>query len=272
MKKVESIVELNRLLNTFEGFKFETNAYFFENDFIGFIESETLFYDIFSVNIILYKYNREYDFFELFYYLREQENLIHLSDDATYVMEVPYRGQKNFPEPIVAFWERSGFVRHLNRDLIRLSVQEDPTFIPSDNNIEYKIIDDINLAELICSSIRDTFDTYTGHLLTLSEVQNFIIGKNFIGAYKDGELCGFLRFYVINNVAWASHLIVLPQFRALGIGNGLFSYFIKFNSDNGLRNLQHWVVSDNTTALKLYDKLGYKGTNKNSISLLKIKK
>ena len=272
MRKIESIAELNNLLQTFEGTKYQTNAYFFENEIIEFIESGTLFFDVFSTNLLLYKYNVDFEFFEMYYYIREQLNKIVISDDFTFVMEIPYRGTNNFPTDIVDFWKNSGFVAHLNRDLLRLVNPKESSLIILDKPIEYRILDNLNFAQLVCESIQNTFDTFTGDILTLDEVCTFIKSKNFIGAYKDGELCGFLRFYVKNKVAWASHLIVLPKFRGEGIGNGLFCYYLKINNDEGLNNFQHWVVSDNLAALKLYDNLGYKATNKNSISLLKIKK
>lgn len=271
MKKIESIEVLNKILQPFEGTKYNTNAYFFENEFVEFIQSGTLFFDIFSANMVLYKYNVEFDFYELYYYIKETSTSINISDDASFVMEIPYRGSKNFPSTIVDFFKSSGFVRHLNRDLLRLVNPKESSLIISPKPIEYRILEDLNLAHFICDSIQNTFDTFTGDILTIEEVCNFIKSKNFIGAYKDGVLCGFLRFYVKNKVAWASHLIVLPQFRGEGIGNGLFCYYLKINSDEGLNNFQHWVVSDNLAALKLYDNLGYIATNKNSISLLKKK-
>lgn len=270
MKKINSLDQFNSILNSFEGVKFYTNAYFFEEELIRLIDSQQLFFEEFSDNLLLYLYKEDLNFYQLFYYLKDLNDPIDILNNSSIVMEIPYRGAKNFPAVVVEFWNKSGFKKHINRDLLGLNKPQLSDFNDCNSTIIYSVIDDLDQAEIIYNSIRNTFDLFTGDMLTIDEITISIEKKEIVGAYKDGVLTGFIKFYDKNKVSWIGHLVVLPEYGGKGIGKSLVAYYLKTRTEQGFSNFQQWVISDNHAALKLYSNFGFKFTNKNSISLLKL--
>lgn len=270
MKKIESLEELNSILKVFEGLKYDTNAYFFEKELLRLIHHNKLFFKSYDKNLLLYVYNDEVNFYEVYYYIKDRSIPVNILDNSSFVMEIPYRGAKNFPIALVEYWNKSGFENHINRDLLGLNKPDVNSFIFSTSDIDYLIIDDIEQVGNIYNSIRDTFDLYTGDILTIDEVRVSIENKEIVGAYKDGNLAGFIKFYEKNKVSWIGHLVVFPEYGGNGIGKNLVGYYLTLRTRQGFNNFQQWVISNNKAALKLYNNFGFKFTNKNSISLLKI--
>jgi acyl carrier protein/ribosomal protein S18 acetylase RimI-like enzyme len=272
MKRVELISDLNIVLESFEDNKYSTNSYFFGDELNRLINSKSLFFDSFGNNILIYKHIKDLDFFEVYYYIKDTSSPIKMVDDEAFVMEIPYQSGKNYPSAIVEFWNNSDFVTHINRDLLGLVRPDTSGFSLPNAEFEYTFIENSNLVDLICESIKNAFDKFTGDILSVSEVASAIQNKEIVGAFKDGELAGFIRFYSKNKVSWIGHLVVLPKYKGKRVGKSLVTHYLKIRSDQGFTNFQQWVQSNNEAALKLYSNFGFKSTNKSSISLLKIKK
>lgn len=272
MKRIESVSALNNILEHFEGTKTITNAYFFENELNKLISSRLLYFQLYGNNLLIYKYIKDLDFFKVYFYLKDISSPIDIVENDVLVMEIPYRGSKNYPISIVDFWNNSGFNTHINRDLLGLIRPDITNFSLPNPKFEYLFIDNINLARLIYESIRNAFDKFTGDILSISEVISAIQNKEIIGAFKKGELAGFIRFYSKNKVSWIGHLVVLPKHMGKGVGKSLVTHYLATRSSQGFINFQQWVVSNNEAALKLYSYFGFKSINKSSISLLKNKK
>ena len=118
--------------------------------------------------------------------------------------------------------------------------------------------------------IENTFDKYTGDILTFQEVNSFAENKNIICAYLEGKLCGVLQFEIKNNVVWLGHIAVAPEFRGNGIANALVKAYISINNESQPdTRYQLWVIQDNTKATTLYNKFGFVYGNKTSASMLK---
>lgn len=269
MNKIESIELLTEILKPFDGIKYGTNAYFFEDELIRIIKDEQLSFEIFTENVVLYKHREQSDFYEVYYYLIDYSSQIIISDSASFVMEIPYRGASNFPSSIVELWNRSGFKTHINRALLSLNKPQLGNSIEYKSTLQHYLIEDFSQSEFICDAIRSTFDLFTGDILSISEVENSIKNQEILGAYESGKLVGFLRFYDKNRISWIGHLVVLPEYIGKGIGKSLVANYLKIRTEQGFTNFQQWVISDNEAALKLYANFGFKFTNKNSISLLK---
>lgn len=269
MKKIDSISVLNSSFEFLEGAKYSTNTYFFEDELKKLIDSNSLFFELFNNNLLIYKYVEEFNFYEVYYYLNDTTVPINIIDKKDFVMEIPYRGSKNFPFEIAEFWHNSGFSTHITRDLMGLVRPDTDGFILPNSEFEYTFVDNLSWVDLINQSIKTTFDRYTGDILSEAEVVSAIENKEVIGAFKEGELAGFLRFYSKNKVSWIGHLVVLPDYTSKGIGKSLVGHYLKIRSEQGFTNFQQWVVSNNDVALKMYTTFGFKYTNKSSISLLK---
>lgn len=269
MKKVDSIGTLGKLLEPFDGIQCYSNSYFFEEELKKLIDSNLLYFQLRGTNLLLFRYNKHLSFFDVFYYLKDNTSAINLVDNRLFVMEIPYRGEKNYPLSIVEFWENSGFKKHINRNLYVLNTATAPEVSKTVNGIDYLIINNVDLSIEILNALTISFDAYTGDILSLDEVRRSIENREIIGAFKNGELAGFLRSYGKKKVSWIGHLAVLPSFEGNGIGSGLVSHYLKKRIDEGFVNFQHWVVSNNHAAIKLYSKFGFVLMNKSSISLIK---
>lgn len=91
------------------------------------------------------------------------------------------------------------------------------------------------------------------------------------GAYKDSKLVGFIALTnnqdeEYNDIAWqykSPYLIVHrlqvdPAFRGQRIGYGLMIFAEKLAKDTGCKSIRLDTRQDNTSAINLYIKLGYK--------------
>lgn len=268
MKKINSFSELSGILELFEGHKYFTNAYFFGDELNRLIQSGILYFDLSDKNLLLYKYLAEAGCFEVYYYITDTSSTVNIPNDAQFVMEIPYRSN-DFPSAIVAFWEKSGFEKHINRDLLGLIRPNVSEIVLPNPEFEYKLFDNLNLANLIYDSIKSTFDNYTGDILSIDEVISSLKNQEIVAAFEGEKLAGFIRFYTKNKVSWIGHLVVLPEYNGKGIGKSLVAHYLKIRSEQGFANFQQWVISDNVNALKLYSHFGFKPNNKSSISLLK---
>ena len=269
MHKIDSISTLNNKLALFDGSKYITNAYFFQEEINNLIEAKALFYDLFDSNLLLYKYRPELGFFEVYYYLKDILSPVKIAIDKPFVMEIPYRGVKNYPSELVEFWQNSGFVTHINRDLLGLINPDIDALHFSNLETEYKIVDNLELTVRIFESINSAFDRFTGDILSVKEIAQALNDREIIGAYENEELAGFIRFYTKNKVSWIGHLVVLPDYMGRGIGKNLVAHYLKIRSKQGYKNFQQWVISNNASALKLYSQFGFKSTNKSTLSLIK---
>lgn len=270
MKLIDSEDKLNFLLSTFEGKKYYTNSYFFGNQLLELVKNENLYYIFEDSNLIILIQKNSIEYFELYYYLQDLSKTPTIDTNAPIVMEIPYRGNKFYPNLEVDYWCLSGFKMHINRDLMSLvSNNFESIVLNSETLFQTQIIDDLKYSFLLCNAIKHTFDYYTGDILSVTEVEKAINNKEIIGVFQEKNLAGFLRFYEKNSVSWIGHIIIFPEFMGKGAGKILVKNYLKIQSRKGIKLFQHWVVSDNVAAHKLYENLGFKKINKSSISLLK---
>lgn len=269
MKKVDSIVAYNEILNIFHGSKYETNAYFLEEDIKTLISENGLFFERFADNLLLFEYIKPFNFFKVYYYLKNLSFPLNIKTDTALVMEIPYRGLKNFPSTVVDYLNDSGFESHINRELLALNRPKLEDINIPNSEFTFSIVKDQRWSKTIMEAIKNAFDLYTGDIITIEEAINSIQNNQILGVFKDGDLAGFIKFYIKNKVSWIGHLIVLPEYKGIGIGKTLVSSYLRMQIGQGINNFQLWVVSDNNAAIKLYTNFGYKPTNKNSISLIK---
>ena len=137
------------------------------------------------------------------------------------------------------------------------------------SDIEIKYVETDKEITFSKELIENTFDKYTGDILTLDEVKSFVNNRNIICAYFEGNLCGILQFEIKNNVVWLGHIAVSSEFRGHGIANALVNAYIVNNAKNPNTRYQLWVIQDNTKAKTLYNKFGFIYGNKSSASMLK---
>ena len=270
MRKIDSPEELDVLLAPFDGQASFTNVFFFKEELVRLINASLLFHELCGENLFLYKYREDLNFYEVFYFINNVRPGKCPDQKGHFVMEIPYRGIKNFPHAMVDFWLNAGFQQHINRDLLGLNHLDKSILEPAEQGFKLQILNDITLSSSVFEGIANTFDKYTGDVISLSAAKEAIQAGQVLGAYSDGKLVGFLHFYDKNSVSWIGHLVVFPRHKGKGIGKALVKHYLKIRSEQGFANFQQWVVSDNTSAQNLYRNFGFKSTNKCSLSLLKL--
>lgn len=87
------------------------------------------------------------------------------------------------------------------------------------------------------------------------------------GAYESSDLCGFLAMYCNNFIsrsAFISLICILPQYRKLNIGLRLCDIAILHAKASRMRSIELKVGVENTTAINLYQKIGFETVKKES--------
>ena len=92
-------------------------------------------------------------------------------------------------------------------------------------------------------------------------------GRSFLfGAKTQGKLVGFILasyirdspFEVAENIGAINDLYVLPEHRGKGMGEKLIIECLEKLKTEGVQSVRVQVLSENATAIGLYEKLGFK--------------
>lgn len=267
MNLIRDIELLNEVIRNYFRKNTITNNYILSGDYFKYIADSKLHYvTTYSNACILVE---KADFYQLYYYINNQSELMTLDDYKPIVMEILYRGEVQRPGEIIKYWVKCGFRQHLTRDIMAAAYNQltIPSGTTSDIKIKYGETDqEITFTKEL---IENTFDKYTGDILSLDEVKSFIKNRNIICAYLKGNLCGILQFEIKNNVVWLGHIAVKPEYRGYGIANALVKVYIVNNAVNQNTKYQLWVIQNSAKATTLYNKFGFVYGNKSSASMLK---
>lgn len=267
MDLINDIELLNKLIQNYFVRNTITNNYLLSSAYSQHIENRRLFYITKATNA--YILVKKSDFYQLYYYVNNQSELMTFNVEEPIIMEILYRGEVQRPKGIITYWEECGFRQHITRDT--MMALYDQIVLPSDYDpsieIQYAETDkEISFSKEL---IETTFDKYTGDILTFDEVKSFVKNRNIICAYLEGNLCGILQFEIKNNVVWLGHIAVSPEFRGLGIANALVKAYIVNNAALPTTKYQLWVIQGNIKATALYNKFGFICGNKSSASMIK---
>lgn len=268
MNLIKDIESLNDLIQKHFVKNTLTNNYVLADSYLKYIAENKLYSVSTTSNVCILV--KKPDFYQLYYYINNQEEQIRLDVDKPITMEILYRSESQRPVEIFLYWEKCGFKQHLTRDNMVASFQQlsVPTGIAS--KVEIRLAE--SEADIIFTKqlIETTLDKYTGDVLTYEEVRSFVENKNVICASLEGKLCGILQFEIKNNVVWLGHISVAEGFRGKGVANELVRSYIVSNAKQPNTRYQLWVIQDNIGAVKLYHKFGFIFGNKSSASMLKI--
>jgi ribosomal protein S18 acetylase RimI-like enzyme len=271
MNLIKSVSNLQWLLNSVNAKKSLTNCYLYGNDFSKLVVDGLLYYQHDGENLFIFKKNTNLSFFEMYFYFVEEECLTEIKCPQPVVVEIPYRSSFKYPQIEIDILTKCGFSKHINRDLFFLDKPDLSNINLLFTNFKTVIINDKDLAGILATIILESFDYYTGDVLSTSDLRKSIENGEILALYQDDVFAGFLRFYLKNNVSWIGHIVVLNGFGGQGLGKLLVYDYLRHQTAKGINYFQHWVVSTNYAAIKLYEHFGFKKMNKNSISLIKEK-
>jgi GNAT superfamily N-acetyltransferase len=264
-----SIKEIQQVKSLYDRFylnKTITNCYLTNEYLESQIEKEALFYTTTENNLFLYV--RKIECYHLFYFINCFDELVNVGMDLPVSMEIIYRGEKNFPDKIVNFWQLNGFQKHLIRDNLIANYSNIPLMKHESKDVLISLANESD-ASVLHDIYAASFDIYTGDMLSLQEIKDKIQSEQIICAYHDDKFCGFLEFELKNNNVWLNHVAVSENFRGMGISNLLIAAYVNLNKINETTKYQLWVIQDNIAAVNLYKKFGFVYNNKSTISMLK---
>lgn len=264
---ITDIEQLSNIIEQFTQKSTLTNNFILLEDYRQYVDTGRLSVVVGEKNLFfLLKKN---GFSQLYYYINNLDESVCLETEEPVVMEILYRGEKFFPTDVIDYWKQNGFIQHLSRDLMANSINKIVLPESVNDNVVVTYAKKESEIEYAYNIIKNTFDTYTGDILSREEVKRFAQNDEILLATIDGESCGILQLEIKNNVSWLGHIAVDPSFRQQGIANVLVNAWIKRTADQPKARYQLWVIQDNTPALRLYNKYGFVYANKSTISMLK---
>lgn len=207
----------------------------------------------------------------VYYYLNDLNETASF-DDEDFVVEILYRGEAFYPQDVVAYLETCGFKANLIRDQYAGMYKDLQlgTFVGNLRIYEAQSIEEVKQA---CELFNASFDHFSGDYISESEYPCLLEGKNILIARDNAgnSFLGALHQTIENRVAWISHVAVLPEARGHHVGLGLAEAFIQYNRVDDKSRYMLWVQHQNTTAVNMYQKLGFKYIGKSTISMIKSK-
>ena len=213
----------------------------------------------------------------VYYYLNDLNETYCFNIKESFVAEIIFKGNVGTPNKEIEFLSKCGFRLNLRRDQYG-GVYKDlqtPKLIGGVTVGKAATLDEVAFA---CELFNDSFDHYSGDYISKEVYESFYTGGAILIA-KDsqGKIAGALHQTLERGVAWISHVAVVENKRGQGVGQALLDTFVEWNSnkDSELKNngrYMLWVQAQNTAAVRMYQKKGFKYMNKSTISMLKVSK
>ncbi len=205
----------------------------------------------------------------LYYYLNDLEANDCLDVHGPMVTEILYRGAAHYPDAEVAFLERMGFEPNLVRDQY-VAVYQD--LAPAGRHSEVTVRPAVDLDEVqwACQLFNAMFDPYSGdHIPEHYQEQLLAHGSILVALDNLGNRLGALHQSVERNVAWISHVAVVPSARGHHVGSALLDAFVERNHTTDKSRYMLWVQQQNTAAVAMYKKKGFTNLGKSTLSLIR---
>ena len=268
MHLICEIESLNKIVQKYFVKNTITNNYLLPEACGQFISQKRLFFVASGSNACILL--KKTEFFQLYYYLNNQNELIELDVDLPITMEILYRDETKRPEEILFYWEKCGFKQHLTRENMVATYNQITLPAAIDDDSLYLRYADTEEEILFTKNLFErSLDKYTGDILSYEEVHAFSKKKQVICAYYHSEPAGALQFDIKNSIVWLGHIAVANEFRGKGVANELVKAYIQYNVENNNTRYQLWVIQNNIGAINLYRKFGFVYGNKSTVSMLK---
>ena len=271
MERIDSLSRLDELFKQFFLKQTLTNNYILAEDYKQYISEERLWFISESDNAFFFL--EKEGFFRLYYFLNKEESTHAFPVSSPVVLEILFRGHKKYPDQQVAFWQASGFKKHLRRDCYFLKASDAIDFVEQDISVPgftIKKASGKQECQYAKQLIDKDLDPYTGDILSMQELEDFASKGYVYIAYQNETPCGILQSNLKNSVFWLDHIVVDESYRGLGISKVLIDYFLQDGIIKECSKFQLWVISDNLPAVNLYKKYRFRYLNKSTISMLKL--
>ncbi len=203
----------------------------------------------------------------LYYYINDFSVIPDFSDLKEVVIEILYRGDKFYPNQEIEFFQKAGFKINLVRDQYAV-MYKDLVATDVNSDIIVEKADSVDVVRESCELFNRAFDALSGDSVSEKEYQKlYENGDVLIAKDCNNIFLGALHQSFVGKVAYIAHVVVIPEARGKHVGRALLDTFIDVNKENGRYML--WVQRQNTAAVNMYQKKGFKYAGKSTISLIR---
>lgn len=208
--------------------------------------------------------------YRVYYYINDLSADEQPGFPDTVVTEILYRGVDHFPTREVAYLEQLGFERNLIRDQYAATFTDLYYGSARADGMKIQLALTLDEVDWACRLFNAAFDMYSGDYIHEREYEGLLRSGNILLAMDNcGGRLGALHQTVERNVAWISHVVVVPEARGKHVGQALLDAFIERNHMSDKSRYLLWVQQQNQAAVGMYTNTGFKYINKSSLSLIR---
>lgn len=224
-----------------------TNFFLQKEEILELYENNKITYMEFDNGI--YIFIEKNDFYQLFFLIEKRTLPILLPkfEQPVILEDVILSSKEHIPSE--KDWKSVGFLPYLIRQRMYIPAKN---ILTKERNITFATKDMFDEISLLMNT---SFEPYSAALPTNEELLQDILNKKILVSIESQKLIGFLRFEDVKQNCMLCHIAITPEARGIGLGNELINdwFFIK----KDVKKFLLWVRTDNTAALKLYEKNGF---------------
>lgn len=265
------LTDISQYLDVVDRYRRErcvTNDYL-QNRAAHLVEQGLLYADCHEHNAYLFEQKESCS--RMYYYLNNlAENDGINAPDGVVAVEILYRGEEHFPVAERDFLVSNGFSQHLIRDQYAATFKDLTPAGLGNGDVKVRHTSDIDEVDWACKLFNRTFDHYSGDFIPQQDCQALADDNRILIATDiEGNRLGALHQTIERNVAWISHVAVVPEARGRHAGQALLDAFVDNNHNSDKSRYMLWVQQQNAPAVAMYQKKGFKYINKSSLSLIR---
>ena len=255
MRKTESSADLRDEINKIlaKSSSVCTNFFLSQEETERAVEAGELFTRLTDSGVLIYR--RRETYYRTYFYLADPESPDIGETDLPAVLEIPYRDRDAAAKTAADGFVRAGFAPLFHQ--IRMTRRGGETcgqsaMIPARPD----------QLDGIRKLLRENFHPYAGCIPGGEELADEIAAGHIL---TDTDVFGFLHFTESRTGSELRHLAVTESMRGQGIAGALVTAYLSLC---GAKKSTVWVRDDNTPAIRVYEKYGYRADGMKSAVLI----
>ena len=233
-----------------------TNCFFLPTELDNKIQEGILLYEDIDTGILLLE--DRWSFYRCYFFLDSSETPKPIVLDKDAVVEIPFNVAPNEGQQLqirkvesmgFKLGRNSGMMSCLPEEIVKLRLPLDCLSL-----CQFAEVQD---ATQILEMLTETFNPLYSFLPSEKELLLAIEGGFVFVLKKDNEVIGTLVSSLKKNVASIKQLVIKQKYRGFGLGNILLNKYHNHYSATA-KYFQHWVDLNNSSAISMYKKYGYR--------------
>lgn len=267
INKIQSIEHYKFLLANCEVKGVLTNNYMMPNEVEDHLVNGMLKYVKTEHNLFLLV--NKGNCYRVYYYIFDLTETVNLPAGSNYAIEILYRGEKFYPQQVIDYWQICGFKINLIRDFY-IGKATDMVMCDIESDVKVMLAETVEEVKFALNLFNSSFDPYTGDFIDEDEIPTLLDERSISVAKRSDDLLGACHAYEKSKVMYLGHLAVTENARGKRVSRLLMQEMIERLRRDDKTRYSLWVQRNNNVAVSLYETLGYKYSNKSTISLLKL--